>query len=163
MQRFLGFEGAVKGLTPWNPVVQVLVYYLGFASVNILVKYYRHEIWRHYIGYEWLFCFLFPEPKWISVCPFIFGRNPIDSVNCSEKKQWVGIYSPLSFTRRRDIQRHPKTFHEQLWWSIWGNVKVPTWWFIPRIVSGLVHPKHKWTTCPHKKSHCSITRVAQPT
>ena len=23
------------------------------------------------------------------------------------------------------------------------------WWFIPRIVSELVHPSHKWTTCPH--------------
>ena len=24
----------------------------------------------------------------------------------------------------------------------------PTWWFIPRIVSGLVHPNYKWTLPP---------------
>ena len=29
------------------------------------------------------------------------------------------------------------------------EIPSPTWWFIPRIVSGLVHPSYKWTTCPH--------------
>ena len=30
------------------------------------------------------------------------------------------------------------------------------------LVSGLVHPSYKWTTCPHK-NHIEITRVGSPT
>ena len=36
----------------------------------------------------------------------------------------------------------------QVYWLVKNNDKI-TWWFIPRIVSGLIHPSYKWTTCPH--------------
>ena len=81
-------------------------------------------------------------------------------VNCwtyQENSTWI-IHRPTSYIAFRHLKGlvfwivaplNPKFSHEKRWMKSATSIPlVTTWWFIPLIVSGLVHPSYKWTLPP---------------
>ena len=57
------------------------------------------------------------------------------ALGCPYQQSWLGV---------------PTGAVTKIRWLIGcRGVAYTTWCFIPRIVSGLVHPSYKWTHCPH--------------
>ena len=68
-------------------------------------------------------------------------REKFRGENTNHKKNYLVVYP----TDRKWVT----TLVIYIYITILSHSDTVTWWFIPRIVSGLVHPSYKWTTCPH--------------
>ena len=114
-------------------------------------------------------------PNWVKKCSKIFGTSILFS-----QKYWefhhpngqkiLGAPSSRSDWNAASFQCIGKRWMPKGLWqhdgqglqcpSVW-----PTWWFIPRIVSGLVHPSSKWTnpTYPIYNQGCNpLTKWDEP-
>ena len=89
---------------------------------------------------------------WSNLCPSVFNRPVFTSAVAERISQRFGSHSaPLStmgFSVLGDPTRWQKRNEIPSGNQLWMAGTSPTWWFIPRIVSGLVHPSYKWTLPP---------------
>ena len=86
---------------------------------------------------------------WIIIQPR-FWTLP-DFFRCPRHHRNTGMFNMIQHPNKAAVPRgHGSPEHRRSFWTsgqLWLQGR-DTWWFIPRIVSGLVHPSYKWTLPP---------------